>query len=525
MTKRAARRRRAQVAAPAAVPAPPRTIIVPHEATALAKLRGETEKVVDPFKPALHPPGVAPDAKLAMDDAFTDTAGWAQSGLAAYGIADPAAFLGYPVLSELAQRPEYRRVSETVATEMTRRWIRVTAKGDKDKSNRVEAIVSDLERLGVRDHFRRASEHDGFFGRAHIYVDLAGGDAPTERLTPIGNGRDAASIAKVRKGSLRGFRVVEPVWCYPGGYNTTDPLGPDWYHPTLWYVQGKAVHATRLLTLVGREVPDLLKPAYSFGGVSLSQMVRPYVDIWLKNQSSVAALIRSFSVSGVKLDLVSALASGGADNLQRRIELFTLMRDNQGTMVLDKGNGGTSPAEEFFNVSTPLGTLDVLLAQSQEHIASIAGIPLIKFTGLQPSGLNASSDGEIRAWYDWIHAKQEDDYRAPLTTVIDLIQLSRFGDVDPDITFTFEPLWTMDEKERAEVREVEARTAQAMIDSNVILPSEERQRIARQEGTAYPGLDLTLDVDDVGGEGDLPGVSGPSDERDDADDTDRRAAA
>ncbi|WP_163360700.1 anti-CBASS protein Acb1 family protein, partial [Klebsiella aerogenes] len=74
-------------------------------------------------------------------------------------------------------------------------------------------------------------------------------------------------------------------------YNTTNPLAADWYKPALWYVQGRPVHATRLLTFVGREVPDLLKPAYSFGGLSMSQMAKPYVDNWLRTRASVADLI------------------------------------------------------------------------------------------------------------------------------------------------------------------------------------------------------------------------------------------
>ena len=39
---------------------------------------------------------------------------------------------------------------------------------------------------------------------------------------------------------------------------------------------GRQVHTSRILTFIGRPVPDLLKPAYSFGGLSLVQL--GYVD-------------------------------------------------------------------------------------------------------------------------------------------------------------------------------------------------------------------------------------------------------
>ena len=38
------------------------------------------------------------------------------------------------------------------------------------------------------------------------------------------------------------------------------------------------VHASRLMTTIPFPVSDLLKPAYSFGGLSLIQMGKPYVD-------------------------------------------------------------------------------------------------------------------------------------------------------------------------------------------------------------------------------------------------------
>jgi hypothetical protein len=111
------------------------------------------------------------------------------------------------------------------------------------------------------------------------------------------------------------------------------------------------VHSTRLLTFIGREVPDLLKSVDSFGGLSMSQMAKPYVDNWLRVRQSVSDLISTFSTSGIKTDLATMLGAGG-EQLFKRLVLFNSNRDNQGVLVLDKDT------EEYFNVSTPLGTPD-----------------------------------------------------------------------------------------------------------------------------------------------------------------------
>ena len=418
---------------------------------------------------------------MAQDDALGASLGWA-GGYADEFAGNDIGFLGYPFLSALAQRPEYRRISEVIATEMTRRWIKIIATGDEDKSERIDRINKAAERLKLRDVFRKAAEQDGFFGRGHVYLDFGTGDNPDELMTTVGGGQNELSQAKVGKGSLKALKVIEAVWSYPVGYGSTNPLAPNWYEPTAWFVMGKQVHASRLLTFIGRQVPDLLKPAYAFGGLSMSQMAMPYVENFRRTRQSVSDLLHSFSVSGVKMNLAEGLESQG-DGLFRRAALFNDTRDNQGLMLIDT-------TEDFFNVSTPLGTLDALQAQSQEQIASVCGVPLIKLLGVTPSGLNASSDGEIRSFYDWIHAYQEKLFKDHLTTVLGFIQLSEFGEVDPDITFIFEPLWSMDEKQKADVNLVEAQTDQTLIAAGSITPTESRRRVAADPDAPYDGLDL-----------------------------------
>lgn len=494
---RAQRRNRAKASAPAGTPVAEAAVerkpfkIAP-ELRALAKTTRKRPQAVQPFLAAQHPPEVTGGAKMAMDEA-SGVGDWAQAALGTY-YGTYGNFPGFAQLAIQAQVPEIRRMVEIIATEATRKWIKIQASG-ADKGEKIKEIEAALDRFHVRDLFRRALEGDGYMGRGHLFVDL--GATGSELATSIGDGADEASRAKVGKGKLKGFRIVDAMWAYPSGYNTQDPLASDWYLPTTWIVQGKPVHRTRLLTFVGREVPDLLKPAYSFGGISLSQLLKPTVDNWLKTRQNVSDLVRAFSVMVLATQMGNTL--GVVDpSLMERVELFNDFRDNSGTFVLDK------LTEDLKNVSAPLGTLDVLQAQSQEHIASVGGVPLVKFLGIGPAGLNASTDGEIRTFYDWIHAHpQEAQIRPHLATVISLIQLDLYGEVDPEITFAFEPLWSMSDKELAEVRKLEAETAQVYADTGVITPAEERKRLADDPESMYHGLDPddVPDLEEEVGEG------------------------
>jgi len=213
-------------------------------------------------------------------------------------------------------------------------------------------------------------------------------------------------------------------------------------------------------------------------------MAKPYVDNWLQTRQSVNDIVSAFSVFVLSTNMMANLQVGGDETaIFARAEIFNNLRNNRGLMMLDK------EFEEFQNVSAPLGTLDMLQAQAQEHMASVSGIPLVKLLGVTPSGLNASSDGEIRSFYDWIAAYQESFFRPNLTKVLDFIQLSLFGEVDQGIDFEFEPLWALNEKERAEVRKLESEAAQIDIDSGVISPEERRRQLANDPDSPYDGLD------------------------------------
>lgn len=399
---------------------------------------------------------------------------WATRGALSEGVA----FLGYQYLSELLQRPEYRRITEIYAAEATRKGIKFT--GDEERCKEIE---KGFKRFKIWSLFRELVEHDGGFGRGQMYIDV--GDDPLtsegadELQTPF------VPKAKVAKGGLVGFQTVEPLWSYPGMYESVSPLKRDFYRPRQWYVMSNIVDSSRLFTIIGRQVPDILKPAYAFGGLSLSQMAKPYIDNWLRTRQSVSDLLHSFSTMVLKTNMSAVLSGKPSADFWRRLGLFTTGRDNRGLMAIDKDT------EELDNVSTPLGTLDKLLAQSQEQIASVTGIPLVILLGVTPSGLNASSDGEVRSFYATIKAYQERVLREPLQLVIDLIQLDLDGTIDPEIDFEFIDLWEMDEKDKAQIRKQDADLDVAYVTAGVISNEEVRDRITQDEDSPYFGIDLS----------------------------------
>ena len=449
------------------------------------------------FAPAKPPPGIpAADASglvLAADTALAPMFAYAGDGWFQQGIG----FLGYPYLAELTQRAEYRVISETRAKEMTRKWIELEYVGDEPDDSRLTKIMDSMDReFHLRDVFRKAAEQEGIFGASTIYIDTGATDNPKELMTRL-----ILKPQKIRKGGLRAFRNIDTTWVYPNDYNATDPLKPDYFKPNSWWIMGKRVHRTRLLRMVSREMPDLLKPAYAFGGLSLSQMAKPYVDNWLRARQSVSDLMHAFSIIVLATNMQSTLQGGDGMDLFARLDMFNALRDNRGSFAIDK------ESEDIKNLAVPLGTLDKLQAQAQEQQASVSQTPLVKLLGVTPSGLNASSDGEIRVFYDLILSLQEAMFADPLRVCIDLIQLHLFGDIDPNVRFKFVPLYQLDEAGEAVVAKTEADIDALYVQSGIIDPEEVRERLASDPHSKYANLDVS-DLPDMPDDEPEPNTSG-----------------
>ena len=388
-------------------------------------------------------------------------------------------FPGFPYLSQLATRAEYRSFATTLSTELVRRFIEFTSKQDdgSESYTKIKLIENEFERLDVRGAMKTAAEHDSLFGRGQIFLEFNGAD----RKLPL-----ILDHRTIPLNSLSRVIAVEAIWTTPSSYNTIDPAASDFYNPSSWYMLGQEVHSSRLLTIITRPLPDILKPAFNFAGISLSQLAEPYVDIWLQTRQSIADLINNFSITGLATSMDQVLqGDDDGTNLFARAELFTAGRSNRGLMLLDKER------EEIIQVNTPLNGLHELQAQAQEHLCSVSRLPAIILTGISPSGLNASSDGEIRIFYDWISAQQEAYWRKPLDRILKCVQLSLFGSIDPDIGFHFLPLYQLNQKEESEIRESSSRADCAYISSGVLNPIEIRNRLAKEPSSGHKGINVS----------------------------------
>lgn len=187
------------------------------------------------------------------------------------------------------------------------------------------------------------------------------------------------------------------------------------------------------------------------------------------------------------------MAWGDVDqrSVQSRAAFMQQVSEGQDTIVADNQN------EDVSIIATPLGGLSDLQAQAMEAMASIPGIPLVKLFGITPNGLNASSEGEIRVFYDEIAAFQENNLRPVLERILRLVQLHLWGELDDAIDFDFVNLWQLDDEKSAMVERTKAETDRVNIEAGKITPDEARMREEQDQNSIYRGVNLS---------GDAPGI-------------------
>lgn len=392
-------------------------------------------------------------------------------------------FVGYAMLSNVCQEALIRAGVETVADEMTRHLVTWTYdeddnNDDKNKTDLIAKMESQAAKYKLKETFNEAECKDGYFGGCLVYIDTGDLD-DDQKEEPL-----ILDKKTFKAGSLRGFRIIEPINVYPGEYNTDDPTDEHYFNPEYWYILGKKYHASRFLYWGSNKTPLLLKPSYNFFGIPQAQLALDYVAHFVANREAAQELLTKFSLTCFGTNMQQVLQGGPCHNLIDRIKFFNKVRNNNGTFVYDK------ETESLDQINTPLGGVKDIVEMSLNLLTAIWRIPKIKYLGEGEGGLNASSKEQMRSFYDYIQSKKEKDFTQPMETVMKLFQLNLGLDVNPALGFKFPAMWDMDDKERAELNKQQADRDILYIANGVLSQEEVRRRLSMDKNSEYSMIDV-----------------------------------
>lgn len=419
-----------------------------------------------------------PKGELAMDSQIKNILSPFKNDLLLSG----SMFVGYALLANVSQEALIRAGVETVADEMTRKFVEWTYDDDDGKNNHekeLNELESEAVKYDIKGKFREAAITDGFFGGCLAYIDVGDID-DEEKLEPL-----VLDKKTFKQGSFRGLKVIEPINVYAGDYGTADPTSDDYFNPKYWYILGKKYHKSRFLYFAGNPVSVLLKPSYNFFGISKAQLALDYVAQFVANRESAQELLNKFSLTCWKTDMSQVLQGQSSSDLVKRVKAFNALKHNSGTMVLDK------ETEDMIQLNTPLAGVREIVEMSLNLLTAVWRIPKIKYIGEGEGGLNASSKEQMHSFYDYIQSQKEKMFTQPLETVMKILQLNMGKEPNEAISFKYPALWEMDELDRADLNEKKARTAIQYIANGVLSQEEVRENLSLDKDSGYSMIDVS----------------------------------
>jgi len=208
------------------------------------------------------------------------------------------------------------------------------------------------------------------------------------------------NIDGVRPYSYKGISQIDPYWVAPllDFSSSSNPADKNFYEPTWWLINGKRYHRSHLVIYRTCDLPDILKPAYIYGGIPVPQWIaeRVYAAERMANEAPLLALTKRLYT--LKLDSTKGMANQEA--LNAHLTATTQMRDNYGMQVIGL-------EEEVQQFDTSLTDVDVVTMTEYQLVAAASEVPATKLLGTSPKGFNATGEFDARSYHQKLSGLQK----------------------------------------------------------------------------------------------------------------------
>lgn len=328
------------------------------------------------------------------------------------------------------------RICDLLPNEMMRQGMDVQVDGEPFEIESLSAIVKD------------AMIKSRIFGAAFIYI---GADDGQEQDQPL-------NILRVR--SVRFLNVLTAKdLSHHSHYK--DPSTAKYGQCELYRFNSPngqtLIHESRLIPFLGTSSLNT-----NHFPPSVLQRIYPVLQQFHTAWQATAHLMTDAAQGVFKLKgLHSAVASSRSEELLRRMELVDMSRSISRSILLDAED------EDFRRDTYSFAGIPEILEKMMLRLAAAARIPVSLLMGQAPAGMNATGESDTRFFYDQVKAEQE-----AIKPKIELIARIYQANPEAEITIKFPALWQMTDREKAELRRMEAETDRIYLQEGVLLPEE-----------------------------------------------------
>jgi len=303
---------------------------------------------------------------------------------------------------------------------------------------------------GLGDTLRDVLVKSRIFGAAFIYV---GADDGQEQALPL-------ILSRIKCVRFLNVLTTKDL-SYQSFY--ADPNNAKYGHVELYRLnvssqhQNTVIHESRLIPFFG--TPPLNQRLFP---PSILHRIYPVLQQFHTAWQATSHLMNDAAQGVFKLKgLHSAVASNRSEELLKRMELVDMSRSISRSILLDAED------EEFRRDSYSFAGIPEILEKMMLRLAAAARIPVSLLMGQAPAGMNATGESDTRFFYDQVRAEQE-GLKPKIERLVQIIN----GDAQTNVSVEFPALWQMTDREKAELRRMEAETDRIYLQEGVLLPEE-----------------------------------------------------
>lgn len=381
------------------------------------------------------------------------------------------AFIGYQSCAMIAQHWLVDNACTIPVEDSIRKGWELTRNDGKELDEQQKQAIKDID---DRININQKLYEFGKFGRVYgvrVAVFLVESDDPDYYELPF-------NIDGVKPGSYKGILMNDPYYCIPiVDSDASDPNSTNFYEPTFWQIGGKRYHKSHCAIFIHSDVPQILKPTYIYGGVSLTQQIFESVYNAEITASEVPQLVQTMRQKVLHVDLQQALAD--QYDFDQRMSALVDIENNYSTRLI-----GTEEKLEYFQ--TTLTDLDDLVAGRYRIVASIAQIPVAKLMKTDLTGGLVKGGGEEAIYHETLESLQT-KLMPMLAQHYQLTTKSAFG-TDLKITPVFNKLDAMTEAEAIACQKIKTEIDEANLAMRSITELEVRKRLIADKNSGYNGI-------------------------------------
>ncbi len=311
-------------------------------------------------------------------------------------------------------------------------------------------LNAELKRLKVDTHLAQAVAWARLYGRAYVLLASHDNDDLTKPLNT------AKGLSYIKALSIKQLSPTTE-------YLPASKAGGFFDKPKFYQIHNLKntlglVHHSRILTIEWQDGASVLQKVYD-------ELLR-----FASVNNNASSLVHESKIDVIRTPDLATQIEMNSDNVFKRFSLVSLMKSNNGMMVLDK-------EEEYDSKAYSFGGLPELMREFAIQTAGACDIPYTILFGQSPAGMNATGEHDTANYYDTV-ASYQTLYLKPLFDDLLNVVCDYLGQT---ADLHFNPLWQIDEKTLSEVEKNHAERHKIYLELGIITESQIAKQLVEEK--------------------------------------------